>query len=58
LFEPASRPRHVNIDRIEGILRQKDGAAVVIATRGRRQYRINLPEGVVLKLAAKLRESD
>jgi hypothetical protein len=39
-------------------LRQKDGSAVVIATRGRRQYRISLPENVALELAAKLREPD
>jgi hypothetical protein len=46
----------VNLDKIEGVIRDKDGAPVVIATRGGRQYRISLPESVALELAEKLRE--
>ena len=48
--------RRVNIDHIDGVLRGKDGEAIVIATRGGRQYRISLPESVALELAAKLRD--
>jgi hypothetical protein len=58
LFEPSPPVRHVNLDKIEGVIRDKDGAPVVIATRGGRQYRISLPESVALELAAKLRELD
>jgi hypothetical protein len=50
--------RRVNIDRIEGVIRDKDGAPVVIATRGGRQYRISLPEIVARELAEKLQKPD
>jgi hypothetical protein len=46
----------VNLDKIEGVIREKDGTPVVIATRGGRQYRISLSESVAAELAAKLRD--
>jgi hypothetical protein len=48
----------VNLDKIEGVIREKDGTPVVIATRGGRQYRISLSDSVASELAAKLRELD
>jgi hypothetical protein len=56
LFDPPPAVRRVNLDKIEGVIREKDGTPVVIATRGGRQYRISLPESVALDLAARLRE--
>ena len=50
--------RRVNVDTIAGVIRDKDGTAIVIATRGKRQYRIRLPEGVATDLGARLREPD
>ena len=52
---PVSR---VNVDRVDGVLRNQDGTAVVIATRGGRQYRISLPDDVADVLAAKLTDRD
>jgi len=52
---PVSR---VNVDRVDGVLRNQDGTAVVIATRGGRQYRISLPAEVAEVLAAKLTDRD
>jgi hypothetical protein len=58
LFDPPPPVRRVNLDKIEGVIREKDGTPVVIATRGGRQYRISLPESVAVKLAVKLRDLD
>jgi len=46
--------RRVNVDSLDGVVRGKDGTAIVIATRGRRQYRISLPAEVAEALAARL----
>jgi len=58
LFDPPPPVRRVNLDKIEGVIREKDGTPVVIATRGARQYRISLSEEVASELAAKLRDLD
>ena len=45
--------RTVNLDRVESVA-EGDGGLVVVARRGGREYRINVPRDEVLRLAAGL----
>jgi hypothetical protein len=55
LFEPDPISRRVNVDKIEAVLLGEDGGAVIVAPRGGRQYRINVPREAVGDLIERLR---
>jgi hypothetical protein len=55
LFEPDPITRSVNVDKVEAVLLGQDGGAVIVAPRGGRQYRINVPREAVGDLIEKLR---
>lgn len=54
---PVWEPRRiVNIDFVEHVTKTKSGVHIV-ARRGGREYRINVPEDVAYELALRLRQS-
>jgi len=54
MFEPPPRPRHVNLDSVRRVAPNVDGGVTVMAMRGKREYRIRIPESVLATLLAKL----
>lgn len=55
LFDPDPISRRVTVDKIEAVLLGQDGGAVIVAPRGERQYRINVPREAIGCLIERLR---
>jgi hypothetical protein len=58
MFDPGPRPRHVNLDQVRRVAPHADGGVTVVAMRGKREYRIRLPEAEIAVLLAKLSAPD
>jgi len=58
MFDAPPRPRHVNLDDVRRVAPHPDGGVTVLATRGKREYRIRIPDAAVAVLLAKLAAPD
>jgi hypothetical protein len=55
MFDLGPSVRRVNLDSVDAVIPGKDGGVVVVATRGKSQYRISVPDSVLPELIARLR---
>jgi len=58
MFAAGPRPRHVNLDSVRRVAPHADGGVTVMAVRGKREYRIRIPESALAALLAKLAAPD
>jgi len=58
MFAPPARVHHVNLDHVRRVAPHIEGGVTVLATRGKREYRIRIPDAEVAVLLAKLAEPD
>jgi hypothetical protein len=58
MFERGPRPHHVNRDHVRRVGPHVEGGVTALASRGKREYRIRIPEAVLATLLAKLAAPD